>query len=171
MINPKYKNVFMSPGGEQGITIDGPHHEFHPSNDSDQPTKVKKSLITAVKKLLGKLGAEEVEGNNLVEVIDSGANALANINNNSNLFVVTFTEENKVFSADKTSSQIYDAFLSGKTIVGFEEVTKQYYNFCGIEGINPAFSTMIFYAARYTNNSIQFGGFIYDDTLGTWTTF
>ena len=33
---------------------------------------MKKSLISAVKKLLSKLGAEEIEGNNLVEVIDSG---------------------------------------------------------------------------------------------------
>lgn len=38
---------------------------------------MKKSLISAVKKLLAKLGAEEIEGNNLVEVIDSGADALA----------------------------------------------------------------------------------------------
>ena len=37
---------------------------------------MKKSLISAVKKLLAKLGAEEIEGNNLVEVIDSGADAI-----------------------------------------------------------------------------------------------
>ena len=37
---------------------------------------MKKSLISAIKKLLAKLGAEEIEGNNLVEVIDSGAEAI-----------------------------------------------------------------------------------------------
>lgn len=37
---------------------------------------MKKSLINAIKKLLTKLGAEEIEGNNLVEVIDNGADAI-----------------------------------------------------------------------------------------------
>lgn len=38
---------------------------------------MKKSLISAIKKLLTKLGAEDIEGNNLVDVIDNGADAIA----------------------------------------------------------------------------------------------
>ena len=91
MINPKYKNVFMSPGEQTRAKTedDGPSPL---PKDSDQPTKTKKSLITAVKKLLGKLGAEEVEGNNLVEVIDNGADALVEqSSSDSEPFVVTFS--------------------------------------------------------------------------------
>lgn len=80
---------------------------------------MKKSLISAIKKLLAKLGAEEVEGNNLVEVIDSGADAIANAGGGSEPFVVTFsgTTENDNALCDKTWEEIYNAYTTGNTII------------------------------------------------------
>lgn len=58
---------------------------------------MKKSLISAVKKLLAKLGASEVEGNNLVEVIDSGAEALVEAGDgNEVIYMATINAQNEI---------------------------------------------------------------------------
>lgn len=85
---------------------------------------MKKSLIAAVKKLLGKLGAEEIEGNNLVEVIDSGADAIegggSGSGGNNNIEYVTITGVRNgpsvTWTADKTYQEIDALSYSGKTM-------------------------------------------------------
>lgn len=81
---------------------------------------MKKSLISAVKKLLAKLGAEKIEGNNLVEVIDSGADAIAEAGGGDSVEYVTVTADttgrSTVYSADKTFSEIGTLISAGKTV-------------------------------------------------------
>lgn len=80
---------------------------------------MKKSLISAVKKLLSKLGAEEIEGNNLVEVIDSGADAIKDgSGSGGGTKIVNITEGfDSQWSADATFSEMLSAYQSGKTIL------------------------------------------------------
>lgn len=67
---------------------------------------MKKNLISAIKKLLAKLGAEDIEGNNLVEIIDSGADAIEG-GGSSEPFVVTFTAgTHNTVTSDKTHAEI-----------------------------------------------------------------
>lgn len=82
---------------------------------------MKKSLISAVKKLLAKLGAEEVEGNNLVEVIDSGADAIEGGGGDSNIeyvnIIETMDEHHQIiFSVDKSYAEILALFNAGKQV-------------------------------------------------------
>lgn len=75
---------------------------------------MKKSLISAIKKLLAKLGAEEVEGNNLVEVIDSGADAIeGGGSSGGGVLICTDTEG----TLDKTMGEIQTAYVSGRSII------------------------------------------------------
>lgn len=81
---------------------------------------MKKSLITAIKKLFAKLGAEDIQGNNLVEVIDNGADALDNGGGGgSSPLVVTFsgTTEGGDAACDKTWAEIEEAFNNGRQII------------------------------------------------------
>lgn len=76
---------------------------------------MKKSLIVAIKKLFTKLGAENIEGNNLVEVIDKGADALnSGGGSGGGVFVVTcevsIVDEQPVFGlASKGALDIIEA--------------------------------------------------------------
>lgn len=72
---------------------------------------MKKSLISAIKKLLAKLGAEEVEGNNLVEVIDNGADAIEGGGGSGGGGIVTlyFTYDN---STDKFNEAYKDIAMT-----------------------------------------------------------
>lgn len=79
---------------------------------------MKKSLISAVKKLLAKLGAEEIEGNNLVEVIDSGADALEDGGGSGGgVFYVNLSAPNNIPYSDKTIEGIMEAEMAGNLIV------------------------------------------------------
>lgn len=73
---------------------------------------MKKSLISAIKKLLAKLGAEEIEDNNLVEVIDSGADAIEGGGSGGAFFV---TDNNNTL--DKTWAEIYAASTSNIVVL------------------------------------------------------
>ena len=75
---------------------------------------MKKSLISAVKKLLAKLGAEEVEGNNLVEVIDSGADAIEGGGGSGGGGLLICTDTNDTL--DKTMGEIQEAFTNGTLV-------------------------------------------------------
>ena len=84
---------------------------------------MKKSLISAIKKLLAKLGAEEIEGNNLVEVIDSGADAIegggGSGSNSPFIFTITMTSQGKdvpTYSCDKTHTEIFNAAQNNAVI-------------------------------------------------------
>ena len=74
---------------------------------------MKKSLIEAVKKLLGKLGAEEIEGNDLIEVINNGANVITNTGSSYTPFIATFTYnvDTQTFTCDKTWAEISEVEL------------------------------------------------------------
>lgn len=75
---------------------------------------MKKSLISAIKKLLIKLGAEEIEGNNLVEVIDSGADAIEGQpgGGGSAYIVHRVQEANGITRLDKTWNEIKTALAT-----------------------------------------------------------
>ena len=75
----------------------------------------KKSLIEAVKKLLSKLGAEEVEGNDLVEVIDNGAETLAEAGGGG-MFIVTIANEIDL-TLNKTWQEIYNAAQTNEVVL------------------------------------------------------
>lgn len=86
---------------------------------------MKKSLISAIKKLLAKLGAEEVEGNNPVEVIDSGADAIEGGGGSGGIFIVheEYDKQAQKSFLNKTFSEIDSAMKSGTPclIVGVED--------------------------------------------------
>ena len=81
---------------------------------------MKKSLISAIKKLLAKLGAEEIEGNNLVEVIDSGADAIeggGGGNNVLKLYVKNFTDTNIIAYKDSAKTQQFTSYSEAKAAI------------------------------------------------------
>lgn len=86
---------------------------------------MKKSLISAVKKLLAKLGAEEIEGNNLVEVIDSGADAIAEAGGgNIETVVITKLETGgrigvPEWSCNKTYQEVYDLVNANSPVLAY----------------------------------------------------
>lgn len=118
---------------------------------------MKKSLISAVKKLLAKLGAEEIEGNNLVEVIDNGADAIEGGGGSGGTFVVTFSGTTAAGNAtsNKTWEEISAADNAGKQIIfqyGTEgaglavhtDNDRQNYYACMIFAANPNQEKQIF---------------------------
>ena len=88
---------------------------------------MKKSLISAIKKLLTKLGAQEVDGNNLVDVISNGADMITV--NKAYIdalapFVITVTNNDGTFTGDKTDLQIKDAINNNRQIIVVLDIDK-----------------------------------------------
>lgn len=99
---------------------------------------MKKSLISVIKKLLTKLGAQEVEGNNLVDVISNGADMITV--NKAYVdalapFIINVIENGGTLTADKTDPQIGDAINNNRQIVVVYSGMKYY---CTWAITNPA---------------------------------
>lgn len=78
---------------------------------------MKKSLINAIKKLFTKLGAQEVEGNNLVDVINNGADMIEGGVADDLFFDIVVTYDgNSDYTANKTYAQITSAIQSDKQV-------------------------------------------------------
>lgn len=82
---------------------------------------MKKSLINAIKNLLTKLGAQELEGNNLVEVINNGADAIEGGGGSGGALVVHDTND----TLDKTFAEIKTA-MNTSVIVLYRDNTAYY---------------------------------------------
>lgn len=91
---------------------------------------MKKNLINVLKKFFMKLSGQEPEGNNLIEVINNGSDALTDVSNNSNetnIFLVEFTPNTVTtpggdsfytITANKGITEIFEAFQNGANIQG-----------------------------------------------------
>lgn len=117
----------------------------------------KKSLIEAVKKLLNKLGAEEVESNDLVEVIDKSADKITSNNFITyNLNPVELLPETQVEVVDHGHGEIYGNISFNQEL--------------------PNTLTIIFDGQRYENISVItspniLDGYIWGDEDYTYTTY
>lgn len=76
---------------------------------------MKKSLINAIKKLLTKLGAQEVEGNNLVEVINNGADVIEGGGGSGGAFIVHGDTSGET-PLDKTFAEIKTAMKTNVVV-------------------------------------------------------
>lgn len=78
----------------------------------------KSSLINAIKKLLTKLGAQELEGNNLVEVINNGADAIEGGGGSSVLFVRIYENpETHEYESNKTYAEMIAVLDAGGLVI------------------------------------------------------
>lgn len=84
---------------------------------------MKKSLINAIKKLLTKLGAQELEGNNLVEVINNGADAIEG-GGGSGIMIVSCDYETDTLN--KTWTEIKDALSTSLVVIKYTESNEQH---------------------------------------------
>lgn len=98
-------------------------------------------------------GEINVDGNNIVNGGSGG----------SPLFVVTITDEDKILVADKTFSEIYNAFISGSNVVAYHEGGDIYFPLSTIHSPDSGISGNASFVGYHVGSG-KYGGVCYNGT-------